>query len=162
MVPPPRRARPRTPAPAHAEVEAADRLHSAAIHLLRRLRLQDAVSGISGPRLSALSVIVFAGPITLGALAAAEQVKAPTMTRLVQGLEGGGLVSRAVDPEDRRVVRIRATEKGRRLLLEGRDRRVRSLAARLVGLGSEELETLSRAARIIERVIGGADPEPAE
>ncbi len=161
MAPTPSRARPPTLARVHAEEEAADRLHSAAIHLLRRLRLQDAVSGISGPRLSALSVIVFAGPITLGALAVAEQVKAPTMTRLVQGLEGDGLVSRAVDAEDRRVVRVRATEKGRRLLLEGRDRRVRSLAARLVGLSSGELETLSRAARIIERVIGGANPTPA-
>jgi hypothetical protein len=66
----------------------ADRLHSAAIHLLRRLRREDATSGLSAPRLSALSVIVFGGPLTLGELANAEQVRPPTMTRLVSASSG--------------------------------------------------------------------------
>src|SRR5229473_2111765 len=75
-------------------VHTADRLHSAAIHLLRRLRRQDDASGLTAPRLSALSVIVFSGPLTLGALATAEQVRPPTMTRLVAALEEAGLVVR--------------------------------------------------------------------
>jgi hypothetical protein len=82
----------------------ADRLHSAAIHLLRRVRGQDEGSGLSPARLSALSVVVFGGPVTLGRLASAEQVTAPTMTRLVAALEADGLLSRKDDTVDRRVV----------------------------------------------------------
>src|SRR5947208_16870395 len=83
------------------EVEAvADRLHSAALHLLRRLRAEDDELGVSPPRLSALSVVVFGGPLTIGALAEAEGVKPPTMTRLVDGLEREGLVTRESDPAD--------------------------------------------------------------
>ena len=78
----------------------ADRLHSAAIHLLRRLRVEDEALGISAPRLSALSVLVFAGPRRVGELAEAEQVEPPTMTRLVDGMERDGYVARAPDPED--------------------------------------------------------------
>src|SRR4029453_19459180 len=98
----------------------ADRLHSAAIPLLRRLRREDSKSGLSAPRLSALSVIVFGGPLTLGELANAEQVRPPTMTRLVSALEDAGLVARVADPEDKRLTRIRATAKGRALLFPGR------------------------------------------
>src|SRR5919107_556635 len=101
----------------------ADHLHSAAIHLLRSLRRVDAESGLSAPRLSALSVVVFAGPITLGALAAAEQVRPPTMTRVVQELERDGLVTREPVPDDARGVLITATPRGVRLLGEGRARR---------------------------------------
>src|SRR5205085_4766945 len=94
----------------------ADRLHSAAIHLLRRLRREDDASGLPAPQLSALSVIVFGGPITLGALAAAEQVRPPTITRVVATLEESGLVVRETDDADRRVARVKATAKGTRLL----------------------------------------------
>ena len=96
----PRRASPAAapPPPDDAAVQVADRLHSAAIHLLRSLRREDDAVGLSAPRLSALSVVVFAGPITLGALAAAEQVRPPTMTRLVQALEAEGLVERLAAP----------------------------------------------------------------
>ena len=85
----------------------ADNLHSAAIHLLRRLRREDAKSGLSAPRLSALSVVVFAGPITLGDLAAAEQVRPPTMTRLVTALEDEGLIVREADAASSRRSRRR-------------------------------------------------------
>src|SRR5436189_5969359 len=88
--------------------ELADQLHSAAIHLLRRLRKEDDASGLSAPRLSALSVVVFGGPVTLGQLARAEQVRPPTMTRIVTGLEGAGLVKRVADDRDRRLTRIAA------------------------------------------------------
>jgi DNA-binding MarR family transcriptional regulator len=78
--------------------ELADRWHSLAIHLLRRLRREDVKAGLTGPRLSALSVIVFGGPITLGELAAAEQVRPPTITRLVRALEQAQLVRRERTP----------------------------------------------------------------
>ena len=99
--------------PPAREVEAvADRLHSAALHLLRRLRVEDDALGISPPRLSALSVVVFGGPVGIGALAAAEGVAAPTMSRLVDGLEREGLVRREPDPTDARGVLVRATADG--------------------------------------------------
>src|SRR5215468_9571143 len=98
---------------AHSRYEAvAERLHSTAIHLLRRVRVQDAASGISPARLSALSVIVFGGPISLRDLAKAEQVRPPTMSRIVDALEAGGLARRRANLQDRRTVLIEATEKG--------------------------------------------------
>ena len=128
----------------------ADRLHSAAIHLLRRLRGEDESSGLSAPRLSALSVIVFAGPIRLGDLAGAEQVRPPTISRLVKELERERLVRRIPDPADRRIQRVEATAKGRRLLDEGRRRRVATLAADLGQLEPQDRRLLARAADILK------------
>ncbi|CAN5901548.1 hypothetical protein BH23GEM7_BH23GEM7_25350 [soil metagenome] len=135
------------------ELALADRLHSAAIRLLRRLRRQDVSTGISAPQLSALSVIVFGGPLTLGELAKAEQVRPPTITRLVSTLDGAGLVVRESDSVDRRVVRVRATSRGREVLEEGRQRRVASLAEQLRSLEPEERGTLAEAAGILERLL---------
>ena len=141
------------------EVEAvADRLHSAALHLLRRLRTEDDALGVSPPRLSALSVVVFAGPIGIGALATAEGVAAPTMTRLVDGLERDGLVRRRADPTDARGVLVEATATGKRVLTKGRRQRVRTLAEGLAGLTSEELADVRRGAELIERVTRVARP----
>ena len=131
----------------------ADRWHSLAIHPLRRLRREDTKAGLTGPRLSALSVVVFGGPITLGDLAAAEQVKPPTMTRLVRALEEEGLVRREADTRDRRIVRLRATAKGENLLAAGRARRVRRLSEPLAALTAGEQSTLHEAAEILARVI---------
>lgn len=131
----------------------ADRLHSAAIHLLRRLRSEDAAAGLSAPRLSALSVIVFSPhPPTLGELAEAEQVRPPTISRLVKELEAEGLVERLPDPDDRRVQRLRATAEGRRLLHEGRRRRVAVLARDLERLPPADLEVLEAAADLLEHL----------
>ena len=131
----------------------ADRLHSAAIHLLRRLRREDATSGLSAPRLSALSVLVFGGPLTLGELANAEQVRPPTMTRLVTALEADGLVTREPDASDGRLTRIRATPNGRTLLLRGRARRVAALTAEVRALAPDEREVLDAAVTVLEGVI---------
>ena len=131
----------------------ADRLHSASIHLLRRLRRHDDASGITAPHLSALSVLVFAGPRTLGELASAEQVRPPSMTRIVRNLEREGLVEREPHPGDRRSVHLRATDAGHRMLEEGRARRVHSLAERLRALDEDELDCLERAAGLVERIV---------
>ena len=132
----------------------ADRLHSSAIHLLRQLRREDDASGLSAPRLSALSVVVFGGPLTLGQLAAAEQVKPPTMTRIVTGLEKDGLVQRIGDVHDRRLTRIRATDKGQRILAAGRARRVEKLATAVKQLNTSELAELARGVQLLEAIIG--------
>jgi DNA-binding MarR family transcriptional regulator len=137
-------------------VATADRLHSAAIHLLRNVRASDIETGLSPARLSALSVLVFGGPRTISELAAAEQVRLPTMSGIVRGLEEDGLVRRASDPTDRRTARIRATARGRSLLLRGRARRVENLAERLRALDRDELRTLAEAAELIERALAGA------
>ena len=135
----------------------AERLHSASIHLLRRLRREDDASGLTAPRLSALSVLVFGGPRTLGALADAEQVRRPTMTRLVAALEAAGLVAREPNPRDARAPLLRATPSGVALLEEGRGRRTGVLARRLAQLPPDELATLERAAEILDRVSRTVD-----
>jgi len=132
--------------------DVADRLHSAAIHLLRRLRRVDQAADIGPARLSALSVIVFGGPVTLGSLAEAEQVTAATMSRIVAGLESTRLATRRVDPADRRVIRIEATARGRKLLEQGRERRIEHLRARLEKLDHDDLALLARASEILERL----------
>jgi DNA-binding MarR family transcriptional regulator len=144
-----------SPQPQNGPAATAHRLHSAAIHLLRRLRKEDDASGLTAPRLSALSVVVFGGPLTLGALAAAEQVRPPTMTRIVAALEEAGLAVREASPNDGRVVLIRATAAGTRLLQEGRSRRVDTLAQQLAALPPDELATLERAAEILDRLVRG-------
>ena len=139
--------------PARDPERIANRLHSAAIHLLRRLRAEDAAAGLSSPRLSALSVIVFSErPPTVGELAEAEQVRPPTISRLVKDLEAGRLVERLPDPDDGRVQRIRATGEGRRLLREGRARRVAALARDLEDLAPGDLATLDSATDLLERL----------
>jgi DNA-binding MarR family transcriptional regulator len=138
----------------HPDVLAtADRLHSAAIHLLRRVRKQDAATGEGPARLSALSVLVFAGPKTLGELAAAEQVKPPTMSRIVAGLTRSRLVTITADPHDARRMRIRATAKGIRLLHKGRQLRIAYLAAHLGELAPRQLAALDEAVEILQRLL---------
>jgi len=131
----------------------AEQLHSVSIHLLRKLRREDESAGLNAPRLSALSVIVFGGPVTLGALAAAEQVRPPTMTRIVNALEEQGLVTREKTSGDARRTYLSATPAGRSLLLAGRERRVRALANQIRKLSTERLATLQSAAEILKEVV---------
>jgi DNA-binding MarR family transcriptional regulator len=132
----------------------ADRLHSAAIHLLRRLRREDEAMGLTAARASALSVLVFGGrPVTLGALAQAEQVSAPTVTRLIVGMERDGLVRREPDRHDGRVAWLHATTKGARLLHAGRRRRVAALEADMATLAPAARATLAAASDILERML---------
>lgn len=131
----------------------ADQLHSAAIHLLRQLRKEDDASGLSAPRLSALSVVVFGGPLTLGQLARAEQVKPPTMTRIVTGLEKDDLAKRKGDPRDKRLTQVEATPKGRRVLAAGRARRVEKLATAVRRLDRKKLAELSQGVQLLMDVV---------
>ena len=142
---------------------AADRFHSAAIHALRHVRKEDAGSSLTAARLSALSVLVFAGPKTLGELAAAEQVRPPTMTGIVRGLEQEGLARRDPDRRDARVVRVHTTAKGKRVLHQARQRRIDALAERLSELDAEEIALVRRAADLVDEALrrSSAAPPPA-
>ena len=131
----------------------AELLHSTAIRLLRTVRRVDESIGLTAPRLSALSVIVFNGTITLGKLAEAEQVRPPTMTRIVKALEQQELVVKEQDPGDGRVIRIAATAKGRRVLIRGRARRVQFLTEQIRRLDKVEQENLSAALITIQELI---------
>src|SRR5580704_10825046 len=140
------------PAPDRATIEVADQLHSAAIHLLRRLRVRDRESGVGPAQLSALSVLVFAGPKSLGELAGAEQVRPPTMSRIVASLQRAKLVRRHATDDGRRV-RLEATPKGVSLMWESRQRRVESLAKAVIGLSEGESQQLAEALRLLQQII---------
>jgi DNA-binding MarR family transcriptional regulator len=131
----------------------ADRLHSTAIHLLRLVRVQDARSGIGPAQLSALSVIVFGGAVSLNDLARAEQVRPPTMSRIVDGLETAGLARRRAHPTDRRAVMIEATEKGTAILQKGRKLRVRFLASHLAALSRAERDHIEKAVLALQKAM---------
>ncbi len=135
--------------PADARHQTANALHSVALRLLRRARSADVRMDLDGPRASALSVLVFSGPLPIGRLAAVEQVSAPAITKTVSALEADGLVDRVRSDTDRRVVVVLATPKGRALLERGRAARVRVIAALLDDLAERDRQTLDRAAQIV-------------
>ena len=132
--------------------ETASQLNSAAIHLLRAMRTIDRDAGLTPARLSALSVLVFGGPVTLGRLAALEGVAGPTMTRIVDGLVGLGLAVRERHPESARSVRIAATADGEALMQAARSRRVDALVHALEGLPARERARVVAAAPVLGRV----------
>ncbi len=136
-------------------LEVADRLHSAAIRLLRTVRVADDETGLSAPKLSVLSVLVFGGPKSLKALAQAEQVTPATMSKLVSDLESARLLAKRTDYTDRRGVRIEATAEGRALFQKARRRRLALLRKRVAKLSAAERERLRDATELILRVAAG-------
>ena len=133
--------------------ETARKLHSAALHLMRYVRAQDTALGVPPGQLSALSVVVFGGKQSLSDLAQAEQVKPPTMSRTVDALVRGGLVKREVDKNDRRSVVITATDKGEKIMHEGRSRREKRLLELLAGLTKDKIELLDQASDILSKSL---------
>src|ERR671924_1166513 len=133
--------------------ETARKLHSAALHLMRYVRTQDTALGVPPAQLSALSVVVFGGKKSLSDLAQTEQVRPPTMSRIVDGLVRDGLVKREVDKADRRSVVITATDKGQKIMYEGRSRRERQLLELMRGLSKYEIDLLDKASDIIGKSL---------
>lgn len=121
--------------------------------MLRGMRAVDEATEFTGPRASALSVLVFRGPQSLGELAAAEGVRPPTMSRLVKAMQSEGLVESAAAAHDRRQVRIAASAKGRQLLMKGRGRRLEALAALLEGATPREQAALATVVELLSRAL---------
>ncbi|GHO71589.1 hypothetical protein KSC_104810 [Ktedonobacter sp. SOSP1-52] len=145
--------------PENNAIDIANRLHSVAIHLLRRVRQEDPLTGLSPARLSALSVVGFGGPCTISDLAEAEQVAVPTISRIVAALVSEGLVERQTDTRDRRTIHLMATPKGMQVLREGQLRRSVQLGNLLAQLTPAEQETIEQAIASMERMLRGASEE---
>ena len=128
-------------------------LHSNAIHLLRDVRTEDSAMGIGPAQASALSVVVFAGPLSLNELAEAEQVRPPTMSRVVEALVREGLVRREANRDDRRSIIISSTDKGTKIIHKGRSRREKRLIKLLSQLDADEIRCLGKASRILSKVL---------
>jgi len=131
---------------------AANALHSLSIHLLRRARRADKETGLGPERLSLLSVLAFAGPLTVGALAEIEGVSPPAISRIVSALEGEGLAEKQRSAADGREVRVVATASGRRLVEAGRRRRLELIAEELGDLPARDIALLAEIARILARL----------
>ena len=134
-------------------------LNSGAIHLLRALGIVDRRTPLTPARLSALSVLVFGGPRSLGGLAAAEDVAGPTMTRIVDGLVEAGLVAREAHPTDGRAVTLSATAAGHQLMEQARDRRLAAIVEAMTVLSVTEREALSTAAPVLGRLAAALRAE---
>ncbi|MEX2394388.1 MAG: MarR family transcriptional regulator [Actinomycetota bacterium] len=130
----------------------ASRLRVAVARLARRLRQEGSSDDSTPSQLTALSTLYHEGPMTIGALAAAERVKPPSMTRVVAALEERGLVTREHSPKDARVVFVQATQAGRRSHEEYRKRRDAWLAQQLNKLSAEDRDVLIKATEILDRM----------
>ncbi len=117
----------------------------------RTLR-RESQAGISPTLLAALATIERHGPMRAGDLATHEQVRKPTVTRILGALVAEGLVERTPDPVDRRVSWVQLTPSGQALMRTVRRRSDRYLAQRLRRLDPADLATLERAAGILDRV----------
>ena len=137
---------------AQVDRELVVQLRLAVMRLARRLR-QQTLGEITASQLSALSSLNRLGPLTLGALAAVERVRPPTMTRIVGHLEAAGLVVRRPAPTDRRSAEVELSPSGRELLDRSRTRKDAYLAERLATLGPAEVAVLRRAAVVLERLL---------
>jgi DNA-binding MarR family transcriptional regulator len=129
--------------------------------LARILRQQDG-EGLTPSTGSALAMLNRYGAMTLGELATREHVAAPTVTRIVEKLQAGGLVSRKVSERDGRVTYVEITEDGRRVMLDARSRRTQWLIAHFEGLSPSDLEALQHAAPVLERLVDQAAREEEE
>ena len=135
------------------EMATIERFHHLSIVMLRGMRRVDEAAGFTGPRASALAVLVFGGAQSLGSLARAEGVKPPTMSRLVKAMQAEGLVESVTAAHDQRRVRIAATARGRQLLLKGRRKRLEALARLLADATPREKAALATVVELLARAL---------
>lgn len=131
----------------------AGRFVTAAVRLTRWLQTMDPAPVLTGAQASALAVIVSAGKITPSRLAQVEEVKRPTIARLLTQLESLGAIKRVVSTEDGRSVTLSATAKGRALIRDGHARRIAPFAAALIRLPPKERHAISRALPVLEALL---------
>ena len=121
-----------------------------AIHrLTRRLRQQHPDNDLTLTQISALAIIWREGPITAGELAIREQVRPPSITRVVDGLESANMVSRRNNPADGRQVVIQITDEGVGRMETYVEAREAWLAQQLAALSVRDRDVLHRAASIL-------------
>ncbi len=137
-----------------------ERFHHAAIRMLRSMRAVDEAGGFSGPRASALSVLVFVGPQSLGDLAAIEGVKPPTMSRLVKAMQAEGLVEATPQSHDQRQIRIAASERGKRALMKARERRLAALQDMLRDASPPEIQAMEKVVALLTRSFERRSQKP--
>lgn len=137
----------------------AERLRHGVNRLARLLRQQDD-GDLGATSTAALATVRMRGPVTLGELASLEQVAPPTMTKVIDKLEGNGFVTRHVDPDDRRVARVSITAAGTRYLDRSRARRTAWLATRLGELEPQQVEQLEGTIDMLEAIIGEPERRP--
>lgn len=130
----------------------ATELRVAAVHFVRRLRLERSREDISDAQYAVLATLQREGPRTPGELAAREHVQPPSMTRTIAALADAGLVVRGEHPHDRRQVVVAVTDAGAAAVVETRRRRDQWLARRLDALAPQERDTVARAAEILRRL----------
>ena len=127
--------------------------------LTRRLRQQTPTDGLTLTQLSALAVIWREGPLTAGDLAAKEQVRPPSITRVLTGLEALGLVQRTENPRDGRQVLVRITPEGDRRLSEYVRVRELWLERRLAAMTQAERDLLTQASLLLDRLAAQQDDD---
>jgi DNA-binding MarR family transcriptional regulator len=132
----------------------ASELRLAVHRLTRRLRQENPSDDLTLSQVSALAVVFSSGPLTAGDLAAAEQVRPPSMTRMIGALEAAGMVERGGNPEDARQVLVSVTDLGRETMETYIQRRQQWLTEHLAELSADDLDVLHRAAQLLERLAG--------
>ncbi|WP_330180724.1 MarR family transcriptional regulator [Nocardia sp. NBC_01503] len=121
--------------------EAAELYHSIG-RLLRLLRHSGDLGQLSPGAASALATIARSGPMRLSDLANIERVSAPTMSRMVTGLEKGGYIAREADPEDGRAQLLSATARAHDLVTGLTSARIQRFAAAMGSLDAAQREAL--------------------
>jgi DNA-binding MarR family transcriptional regulator len=128
----------------------AARLRPALNEVNRRTRSQEAASGLSPGRLSALAIIAADGPLRIGEVAVRMAVSTPTVSHVVDALDEQGLIARRHDPQDRRVCLVGISPAGRNLLAELRTRATDLLTDRIGRLPAEQQDSLADALPALE------------
>jgi DNA-binding MarR family transcriptional regulator len=144
-------------APATSLTDSAARLRLAIVRTSRRLRQEAMVEAtdLTPTSTSALAAVERHGPLTPSELAEIERVKRPTVTRTLGCLTEAGLVERTPDPDDGRSALVAVNAAGRERLRRLRGRKNAYLARRMRDLPQEDVETLERAAAILEQMLEG-------
>ena len=136
------------------DADTAAALRLGVMRLARRLRVERDGNDLTFNQLAALGTLRRHGPLTVGEMAAHENVKPPSMTRTVAALEEAGLVTRRPSETDGPQVVVELTALANQVMDSDRARRTAWLARRLGELSPAEVELLGRVAPLLERLAG--------
>jgi DNA-binding MarR family transcriptional regulator len=132
--------------------ETAARLRRAVTRMNRRLR-HSSLGGISPAQASMLESIEKATNPSLGDLAMAEQMKPPSVTRVVQSMQESGLIVCTPDPQDRRCTRVQLSALGRKEITAIRRRKTEFLEKKLLSLSVSDQRKAEDLAAFLERLL---------